>query len=147
MRKEEGWVLGYIASVAITTTETARRIARKFSQPGENSVSSHIAYMTTLEQTGNEVWCQKLKTIFSARNITRIGTWNVKTLHQVGWSTQFLWIFDDYKLDILGISEILCLYGMLTIYITLFKDLYLRASCCVKIENGHTRLLWNYYLS
>ncbi|XP_065326078.1 NLR family CARD domain-containing protein 3-like [Pelmatolapia mariae] len=36
------------------------------------------------------------------------------------------------------VHEILRLYGVPTIFINIFKDLYLRSCCCVKTGNGHT---------
>uniref|UniRef100_A0A914URD9 Reverse transcriptase domain-containing protein n=1 Tax=Plectus sambesii TaxID=2011161 RepID=A0A914URD9_9BILA len=38
--------------------------------------------------------------------ITRIGTWNVRTLHQSGRLKQLLKEFDRYRLDLLGVSEV-----------------------------------------
>lgn len=61
--------------------------------------------MTMTNQTGNGVQSLMQNSIFSARNITRIGTWNVRTLFRFGQLTQLLQEFDIYKLDVLGISE------------------------------------------
>ena len=42
---------------------------------------------------------------FDAKEVTRIGTWNVRTLFQQGKTAQLLQEFDSYRMDILGISE------------------------------------------
>ena len=42
---------------------------------------------------------------FDAKEVTRIGTWNVRTLFQSGKTAQLLREFDTYRMDILGISE------------------------------------------
>ncbi|VDL82776.1 unnamed protein product [Nippostrongylus brasiliensis] len=47
-----------------------------------------------------------LDSFFSPKNITRIGTWNIRTLHQTGRLAQLLQEFENYNLDILGISEV-----------------------------------------
>ena len=36
---------------------------------------------------------------------TRIGTWNVRTLHQTGKLSQVVNEFDNYRLDLLGLCE------------------------------------------
>ena len=36
---------------------------------------------------------------------SRVGTWNVRTLHQTGKLSQVVREFDNYKLDLLGLSE------------------------------------------
>ena len=43
--------------------------------------------------------------IFAAKEVSRIGTWNVRTLFQAGKTAQLLREFDAYRMDILGISE------------------------------------------
>lgn len=43
--------------------------------------------------------------IFNANTITRIGTWNIRTLYQYGKLAQLLREVDNYRLDILGIRE------------------------------------------
>ncbi|VDO64783.1 unnamed protein product [Heligmosomoides polygyrus] len=45
-----------------------------------------------------------LDSVSSPKNITRIGTWNIRTLHQTARLAQLLQEFDIYGLDILGIS-------------------------------------------
>ena len=47
-----------------------------------------------------------LGSVFSPKNTTFIGTWNVRTLNQTGRLAQLLREFDNYRLDILGISEV-----------------------------------------
>ena len=44
--------------------------------------------------------------IFNAKNIAKIGTWNVRTLYQSGRLAQVLREMEAYGLDVLGISEI-----------------------------------------
>ena len=44
--------------------------------------------------------------IFNAKNITKIGTWNFRTLYQDGRLSQVLWEMEAYRLDVFGISEI-----------------------------------------
>lgn len=60
--------------------------------------------MRVLEETKNGIQ-RPMEALFSAKTITRIGTWNVRTLYQSGRLAQLLKEFDDYQLDILGISE------------------------------------------
>ena len=43
--------------------------------------------------------------ILNAKTLTKFGTWNVRTLCQSGNLTQVLREMDNYKLGILGISE------------------------------------------
>lgn len=43
--------------------------------------------------------------ILSAKTQTKIGTWNVRTLYQMGKLGQLLREFREYQLDILGVSE------------------------------------------
>ena len=43
--------------------------------------------------------------IFAAKEVSRIGTWNVRKLFQSGKTAQLLREFDVYRMDILGISE------------------------------------------
>ncbi|PIO75392.1 hypothetical protein TELCIR_02576 [Teladorsagia circumcincta] len=47
-----------------------------------------------------------LNSVFSPKNKTYIGTWNVRTLNRAGNLAQLLREFDNYRLDILGISEV-----------------------------------------
>ncbi|VDP55298.1 unnamed protein product [Heligmosomoides polygyrus] len=47
-----------------------------------------------------------LDSVFSSKNITRIGTWHVRTLQQTGRLAQLLQELDIYGLDILGVSEV-----------------------------------------
>uniref|UniRef100_A0A7I5E8S3 Reverse transcriptase domain-containing protein n=1 Tax=Haemonchus contortus TaxID=6289 RepID=A0A7I5E8S3_HAECO len=44
--------------------------------------------------------------VFSPKNQTFVATWNVRTLNQTGNLAQLLREFDEYRLDILGISEV-----------------------------------------
>lgn len=43
--------------------------------------------------------------IFDAKELTKIGTWNVRTLYQCGRLAQLLREMERYRMDILGISE------------------------------------------
>jgi len=43
--------------------------------------------------------------IFSAKKITRVGTWNVRTLYQCGSMSQVLKGITNYSLRVLHISE------------------------------------------
>ena len=61
--------------------------------------------MTALGETGHGLRRPMSKTIFTAKNVTRIGTWNVRTLNQSGKLHQLFRIFDEYRMDILGVSE------------------------------------------
>ncbi|PIO73507.1 hypothetical protein TELCIR_04520 [Teladorsagia circumcincta] len=47
-----------------------------------------------------------LNSVFSPKNKTYIGTWNVRTLNRTGNLAQLLREFDNYRLCILGISEV-----------------------------------------
>lgn len=61
--------------------------------------------MTVLEQSRKVVQRPMQNGILDANTITRIGTWNVRTLYQCGRLEQLLHEFDNYRLDILGVSE------------------------------------------
>ena len=50
--------------------------------------------------------CHLKHLIFNAKNDTRIGTWNVRTLYQAGKLGQVLKEMRQYRLEILGISEL-----------------------------------------
>ena len=43
--------------------------------------------------------------ILTAKNITRLGTWNVRTAHETGKLEQIVKEMKRYKLGILGVSE------------------------------------------
>ena len=43
--------------------------------------------------------------IFNTKANTRVGAWNVRTLFQCGRTDQVLKTMKDYRLDILGVSE------------------------------------------
>ena len=58
-----------------------------------------------LDQSQRDIQCLMKNSILSAKNISRIGTWNVQTLSQTGKLAQLLREFDTYQLDILGVSE------------------------------------------
>ena len=62
--------------------------------------------MTALGETRNGRQCPMSRSIFTAKNITKLGIWNVRTLNQYGRLEQLLQVFDDYRLDILGVSEV-----------------------------------------
>ena len=44
--------------------------------------------------------------IFTAKQFSKVGTWNVRTLFQCGRMGQLLRQMNEYKLDILGLSEV-----------------------------------------
>ena len=60
--------------------------------------------MTVLDQSRKDVG-GSMSRILSAKTRTKIGTWNTRTLYQTGKLAQLLREFNEYKLDILGISE------------------------------------------
>lgn len=61
--------------------------------------------MTVLEQSREVVQRPMRGGIIDAKTTARIGTWNVRKLYQCGRLAQLLREFDNYRLDILGISE------------------------------------------
>ncbi|EYC25024.1 hypothetical protein Y032_0012g1651 [Ancylostoma ceylanicum] len=96
MRKEEGWATDQqpVPVKLLTAAETTN--IYDTAEKGK-SCSSFVAGSLILDP------------IFSPRNITRIGTWNVLTLNQTGRLAQLLWKFDNYRSpipDILGLSEV-----------------------------------------
>lgn len=61
--------------------------------------------MTSDQSPQIEVTCLKPGSLFSAKTEARIGTWNVRTLSQAVKLEQLRRNFDEYRLDLLGISE------------------------------------------
>ncbi|XP_026047154.1 craniofacial development protein 2-like [Astatotilapia calliptera] len=61
--------------------------------------------MTTVEKSPRVIHCPMRRPIFDPKETTRYGIWNVRTLYQTGKLAQFLYEFDSYRMDILGISE------------------------------------------
>ncbi|XP_017334791.3 craniofacial development protein 2-like [Ictalurus punctatus] len=61
--------------------------------------------MTVLEQSRKVIRHPMQNGILDPNTIRRIGTWNVRTLYQCGRLEQLLHEFDNYRLDILGVSE------------------------------------------
>ncbi|KAK1806239.1 hypothetical protein P4O66_000117 [Electrophorus voltai] len=61
--------------------------------------------MTVLEQTREGVQRPMQTGTFNAKKISKLGTWNVRTLCEGGKLAQLLHEFDNYNLDILGISK------------------------------------------
>lgn len=57
-----------------------------------------------MEETENGIQ-RTMEALFSTKTITRFGTWKVRTLYQSGRLAQLLKEFDDYRLYILGMSE------------------------------------------
>ena len=49
---------------------------------------------------------RKPNELFSAKNTTKIGTWNVRTLYQSGKCAQVVKEMDRYEIEILGLSEV-----------------------------------------
>ncbi len=66
-------------------------------------VSSSL--MTVPDESRKEVQDPTRSSILSAETTTRIGTWNVRTLYQCGKLAQLLYEFHNYRMDILGLSE------------------------------------------
>ncbi|KAL6727028.1 hypothetical protein Aduo_008943 [Ancylostoma duodenale] len=93
MRKEEGWATCQqpVPVELPTTTETTNKC--NTAEKGKSSASFVTDSLI-------------LDPIFSPRNITRIGTWNVRPLNQIEHLAQLLQEFDNYRLDILGLSEV-----------------------------------------
>ena len=60
--------------------------------------------MTQLSESPREAQ-QQINPIFNAKSITRVATWNVRTLYQCGRLSQALKQMRDYRIDILGVSE------------------------------------------
>jgi len=60
--------------------------------------------VTDVDQSREEVFISKRR-IFNAKSITKIGTWNVRTLYQCGSMAQVLREMQAYKLEVLGVSE------------------------------------------
>lgn len=60
--------------------------------------------MTVRDQSRKEVQ-GPMSRILSAKTLTKIGTWNVRTLYQTGNLAQVIREAENYKLEILGISE------------------------------------------
>ena len=61
--------------------------------------------MTVLDESRKEVQRPMHTKLLSAKSTTRIGTWNVRTLYQCGKLAQLCREFDNYRMDIMGISE------------------------------------------
>ncbi|KAK1786550.1 hypothetical protein P4O66_002993 [Electrophorus voltai] len=61
--------------------------------------------MTVLEQTREGVQPPMQTGTFNAKMISKLGTWNVRTLCEGGKLAQLLHEFDNYNFDILGVSE------------------------------------------
>ena len=62
--------------------------------------------MTNLDQSREDVQDQIKSSILDAKHITKIGSWNVQTLYQSGKLAQVIREFNNYKLNILGLSEV-----------------------------------------
>lgn len=62
--------------------------------------------MTVAEKTNDGVQRLMKHSMFSPKLLTRIGTWNIRTLYWAGRLAQLLCEFDMYRLDILGISKV-----------------------------------------
>ena len=82
------------------TTETTRKHSRKCDGGGVDDDQR----MKGPDQIPREVGVLKSQ-ILSAKQETKIATWNVRTLYQSGKLDQVLREFDNYGLDMLGISE------------------------------------------
>ncbi|KAK1804744.1 hypothetical protein P4O66_003596 [Electrophorus voltai] len=80
-----------------TTSEYSKR-SHQQRGPGSN-------LMTVLEQTREGVQRPMNTGTFDAKMISKLGTWNIRTLCEGGKLAQLLHEFDIYNLDILDISE------------------------------------------
>ena len=61
--------------------------------------------MTVLDESRKEVQHPMHTKLLSAKSTARIGSWNVRTLYQCGKLAQLCKEFDNYRMDITGISE------------------------------------------
>ena len=59
-----------------------------------------------LDQSREDVQHQIKSSILDAKHITKVGSWSVQTLYQSGKLAQVIREFKNYKLDILGLSEV-----------------------------------------
>ncbi|XP_016427672.1 craniofacial development protein 2-like [Sinocyclocheilus rhinocerous] len=62
--------------------------------------------MKMFDQTHCGVQRLMTDTTFTAKRITRMGTWNIRTLHQSSRLNQLLKEFEQHRFDLLGISEV-----------------------------------------
>jgi len=102
--------VGLVTSPCKTThtTETTRgnhsgiqTSQGKRSLPPDNTEGGSI---TDVDQSREEVFISK-RQISNAKNITKIGTWNVRTLYQCNGMAQVLREIQTYRLGVLGVSE------------------------------------------
>jgi len=91
----------------IHTTETARsnhsgiQTRQRKSLPHDDVEGGS---MTDVDQSREEVFISKRR-IFNAKSITKISTWNIRTLYQCGSMAQVLREMQPYRLEVLGVSE------------------------------------------
>ena len=67
---------------------------------------AYATLMTTCSENHMETTGQTRSKLLTAKKHLRIGYWNVRTLLQTGKTSQLLREMVNYKLDILGVSEV-----------------------------------------
>jgi len=87
-----------------STTETTRNSHSNIRQGSEDSGSSTDVFMKDPDQSRKDVRILR-HPIFNVTTSTKIGTWNVRTMFQCGKRAQVLNEMSQYKLDVLGVSE------------------------------------------
>ena len=70
----------------------------------ESDGASQNASMTRADESPKEVSSSRTR-VFRAKNITRIGTWNLRTLFESGKLAQAIREMKKYRLEVLQISE------------------------------------------
>ena len=91
-----------------STTETAggSHSGTQTRRNRKEGTSADAADVLTKDADQNrEEVCAPIRRIFSAKEIARVGTWNVRTLYQCGSMAQVLKEMNIYSLQVLGISE------------------------------------------
>ncbi len=83
-------------------TETSNSEKRDFILEEEGSPSGRI--MTPSGESRSPE-AARPNPLLSTRNITSIGTWNVKTMYQMGKTAQIVAEMQNYNISLLGISE------------------------------------------
>ena len=62
--------------------------------------------MMDINESLNEEVDVRIPEVLTAKNITRIGYWNVRTLFQASKLSQVIKEMNSYKISILGLSEV-----------------------------------------
>ena len=97
----EQWASNPFPVKSLVATETISNIQRnqKFQYEDDGN------FMEVLDESRKEVQRPIDAKILSAKPTTQIGTWNVWTLCQCGKPAQLCKEFNNYRMDIMGISE------------------------------------------